>query len=223
MKAKQVMPFDKADADLKLSRYGSFPHRPRSVAIHEGDLDLGPKATGADVVKHFGFDRNGEVPFLVVTGNLKAGVLNLDDELSQSIGLLVMGKLDAKVVALDMCMLFVFGGANVERAIFFETVDGTLAIAGKTKCPLVIVHEGDYSLRASGIVFDSYNSGPLERDDVDEDDDEDGDDKAWPFVLPTMTCAEARRALVAECWNEEEFDSQAAYDRAVAGKPLLAR
>ncbi|WP_405737509.1 hypothetical protein OG607_25015 [Streptomyces sp. NBC_01537] len=67
--------------------------------------------------------------------------------MNESIGLSVTGRLHADVVDVDATMLFVFGGAEVKRLINFTTTDGTISIAGKTECPLVIYDEGDTTER----------------------------------------------------------------------------
>lgn len=217
--------FSAADKKYKLTRFGEFDAEFEKAYVHEGDLVLGKNATGEDVVKAFGYSEDDDEPGLfVVTGNLVVpDVLDLDEGISFSMGLLVVGQLKAKVVKLDMTMLFVFGGAVVSDAIFFETNDGTLSIAKDTTCPLIICHDGDLNVKATGEVFCSSDEGPLDDDGDDEegDDEDESDQDEWPFAETTMTLAEAKKALVAEVWDGDEFNSEAAFGRAVKGQPIL--
>lgn len=220
-----ALPFDKADKKWKLTRLGEFDAGFDEALVLEGDLHLGKKATGADVLKAFGLTKGPDASTaFVVTGDLIVdGSLDLDDGIHFSMGLVVLGSLKAEVVRLDMTMLFVFKGATVNQAIFFETNDGTLSIAGKTKCPVVIIHEGDANLSVTGEVFNSYEEGPLE-DEGDDDDEDDGDEEdgdEFPFARVTMTRAEASKKLVASLFKDDEFNSDAAFTLAQKGTSLF--
>ncbi len=217
------MNFSAADEKYNLTRFGSFDSKPEMAFIHEGDLCLGSNVSGIDVVKVFGVDSppKGRNLF-VVTGDLIVdGLLDLDRAVYSSFGLVVLGRLKAKVVCLDMTMLFVFGGAEVSSAIIFESNDGTLSIAGTTVCPLVVIHDGDANLSVKGEVFNSYDEGPLaEEEDQGEESNE--NDSGYPLPKTTMTCAEAAEKLNAELFDEDgNFDSETATAWAIEGKPLF--
>lgn len=217
--AKSVQ-FSQADKKYNLTRFGAFDADFDAAFIHEGDLYFKKNATGRDVLKAFGLKSAPEESALfVVTGKLRVdGALDLDTGLHFSMGLAVLGLIEADVIRLDMTMLFGFAGARVKNAIFFETNDGTLSIAKKTECPLVVCHEGDLNLRATGPVFNSIDEGPCDDSEEDDDDDADG---GFPSTRVTMTLEEARDKLVPQVFEDDEFASEKAYKRALKGQPLL--
>lgn len=210
--------FAEADARFRLTRHGAFDAPFTKAYVLEGDLLLSKSSTGAHVLEAFGLKRVPADPGLfVVTGRLAVeGALELDEGLDATIGLVVLGELQAKALRLDMTALYVFGDARVEHAIFFESTDGTLSVAGKTECPLVVCHEGDLNIAASGVVFDSSDDGPVEPSGAS-----DAPGSGFPLSPVSMTLTEARERLVAAVFEDEEFQSDKAFRRAAKGQPLF--
>jgi hypothetical protein len=214
-------PFAAADEQYQLTRHGAFDAAFDTAHVLDGDLVFPKHATGADILRAFGFKKAPDAPGLfVVTGSVRVdGGLDLDAGIDFSLGLAVLGDLEAKAVRLDMTMLFVFGDARVEHAILFETNDGTLSVAKRTVCPLVVCHEGDLNIAASGHVFDSTDDGPI--DDAKPSAEPETAANGFPTSRVTMTLAEASEKLVAAVFDDDEFDSDKAYRRAAKGQSLF--
>ncbi len=215
--------FAQADKKYKLTRHGAFDAGFDTAYLYEGDLAFAKNATGADVLKAFGFKKAPSDPGLfVVTGRLTVqGGLDLDAGIHFSMGLAVLGDLEARALRLDMTMLFVFGAARVEQAILFETSNGTLSVAKKTVCPLVVCHEGDLNLAGTGEIFDSSDDGPFEGALGSSDDSAERAAKGFPSSDVTMTVAEALEQLVGAVFEDGEFDGDKAFRRACKGQSLF--
>lgn len=212
-------PFAAADKKFKLTRHGAFDAQFDVAYVLEGDLEFAKNATGADVLRAFGLKKAPtESALFVVTGSLKVnGGLDLDAGLHFSMGVAVLGDFEAKALRLEMTMLFVFKNARVEQAIFFETNNGTLSVAQKTQCPLVVCHEGDLNIAATGEVFNSTEEGPIEGDDEPAESEGTG----FPMSNVTMTLTEARERLISAVFVDDEFDADKAYRRAAKGESLF--
>ncbi|MEV4249649.1 hypothetical protein AB0J63_40325 [Streptosporangium canum] len=147
-------PFAEADDELDLSRFEGF----ESAYVHSGDIHVSGDWTGGHLLRACGHapggDRLDELAMFVIDGDLTVeGALDLDAGADQCIGLLVTGELRADIVDVDATLLFVFGGAEVRRLINFTTTDGTIFIAGTTRCPLVIYDEGNLDLDCTGHIL----------------------------------------------------------------------
>lgn len=175
----KTLPFEEASS---LTESFTFDAEFDETIVHTGAVKFEKNATGADLLKKFGLKKQPEATTLfIIDGDLVIdGGLHLDAKLDFSLAVLVTGKIAANALRVDQTLLYGAKGANIKSAIFFETNDGTLVIQGKTECPLVLVHDGDIEVEATGKTVNT------EDDDLEElfvsqafDDGEYSSDKAW--------------------------------------------
>lgn len=219
------MSFSEADEALGLTRFEKFDAGFDAAYVHSGHLRADGDWTGGDLRAAVGVGEDeslGELVMFVVDGDLTVdGVLDLDEGARESLGLLVTGALTARIVDVDATMLFVFGGADIARLVKFTTTDGTLSIAGRTRCPLVIFDEGDLNVTATGHILSRRSEGPAEPYEA-ESAESDDDIPGWGWPTVTLTRAEVPAALDESLYDDQNWvDGERALAFARAGRPLL--
>lgn len=220
------MPFSEADETLNLSRFERFDAPFGTAYVHSGDLAVAGDLTGGDLLRACGRCPEtaplDELTMFVVDGDLTVGeALLLDVDADSASGLLVTGTLTAEVVDVDATMLFVYRGAEIRRLVNFATTDGTLSIAGRTRCPLVIYDEGDLNIESTGHILCRRHAGPA--DPIPDADPTEPDYTAWGWPTVTLTRTEVPQVFAAGLFDENGWvDARRALAAARAGEPLFA-
>ncbi len=214
------MPFDDADAALRLTRFERFDAGFDIAFVLGGDLHVDGDWTGGDLFRHAGLDPDeglGELAAFVIDGDLVVdGTLDLDEGTSEGFALMVTGALRAAVLRMDATMLFAYGGATVTRLISFATTDGTLSVAGSTHCPLIISDEGDLNVNNTGhVLCRRYESAPAGTPS-------EGEPEGWGWTAITLGRAEVPATLADGLYDERNWvDDRLAVTWAREGRPLL--
>jgi len=219
------MSFSEADEALGLTRFEEFDAGFDAAYVHSGDLRIDGDWTGGDLRTAVGvgeYEQLGELVMFVVDGDLTVdGLLDLDEGTLECLGLLVTGTLTAQIIDVDATMLFVFGGADIARLVRFTTTDGTLSIAGRTRCPLVIYDEGDLNVTSAGHILSRRSEGPVAPYEAPSS-DSDFDFSGWGWPTVTLTRTEVPAALDASLYDDENWvDAATALEFARSGRPLL--
>ncbi|GAB3831525.1 hypothetical protein ACFPIJ_29775 [Dactylosporangium cerinum] len=217
------MPFDDADAALRLTRFERFDAGFDTAYVFTGDIHIGGDWTGGGLFRGANTDTNDEDDGLiafVIDGDLTVdGTLDLDEDAEKTFALMVTGALRADVVTLDATMLFVYRGATVTRLIDFATTDGTLSVAGTTDCPLIISEEGDLNVNNTGhVLCRRYATLPGAVEATGDTEAFDG----WGWTAITLSRAEVPATFVTGLYGDDHWvDVRLAVEWAREGRPLM--
>ncbi|GAA3220745.1 hypothetical protein GCM10010532_050600 [Dactylosporangium siamense] len=214
------MPFEDADAALRLTRFERFDAGFDTAYVFTGDLHIGGDWTGGQLFRAADADLDDGLIAFVIDGDLTVdGTLALDEDAEASFALMVTGALRADVVTLDATMLFVYQNATVTRLIDFATTDGTLSVAGRTNCPIIISDEGDLNVNNTGhVLCRRYATLPEGAGHTGDDVEETG----WGWTAITLSRAEVPATFVAGLYGDDHrVDNRLAVQWAREGRPLL--